>query len=163
MLLISNCSRLRNNALVADMSMYTSQSNLNVPSGATSGADSSRTGFRATAATSNIGNWASDQSAFGQSQYEPGYLLSATMVCAVSVYMVMSINASSSLREARHTLRHRSFPIPPVANVLPQCMQSLARSLLPRLLGMHRIFPIRKTDVRVQTIFRAPTRAKYHS
>jgi len=59
--------------------MYTSQSNLNVPSGAASGADGSRTGFRATAATSNIGNWASDQPAFGQSQYEPGYLLSATM------------------------------------------------------------------------------------
>ena len=148
---------------VADMSMYTSQSNLNVPSGATSGADSSRTGFRTTAATSNLGNWASDQPAFGQSQYEPGYLLSATMVCTVSAYMVVSINASISLQEARHTLRHHSFRIPSVANVPLQCMQSLARSLLRRLLGMHQIFLIRKTNVRVQAIFCAPTRAKHHS
>ena len=87
------------------LSMYASQSHLNVLSGATSGADSSRTGFRATASTSSPGNWVSDQTAFGQSQYEPGYLLSATMVRAVYAFMVMSIDASNSPQEVRLTLR----------------------------------------------------------
>lgn len=60
--------------------MYASQSTLNIPNGASSGGDGPRLGVRATASTSNIGNWQSEQPAFGQSQYEPGYLLSAATV-----------------------------------------------------------------------------------
>jgi hypothetical protein len=122
--------------------MYASQSNLNVPSGAAGGADSSRMGFRATVSTSNIGNWSSDQAAFGQSQYEPGYLLSATTVRAVHVSVVMSIDASYSLREVRLILRPLLFQIPSAVNALFQCMQSLAQNPLHKLLGTRRIFSI---------------------
>ncbi|KAF8306918.1 hypothetical protein DL93DRAFT_2088402 [Clavulina sp. PMI_390] len=61
--------------------MYHSQSTLNVPT-SSSFSDSSR--LRASASTSNIGSWGhghghtSEQSAFGQSQYEPGFLMSST-------------------------------------------------------------------------------------
>jgi hypothetical protein len=85
-------------------------------------------GARSSASTSNIANWppsSSDPStssggsagsgAFGQSQYEAGYLLSSTMVPSeYSLALWLHLTHSLYLQIARQASGNPSYPAPPL-------------------------------------------------